>query len=96
MAASPPFSLSAGHMMVLFDPEGSRGSDASPSHLSPGASATTPAPAEEIWVLRKPYAGMGGKGGAVSWDEGRGWEDAEAHILETAFQLLVSHRMGTL
>ncbi|KAL8174975.1 UNVERIFIED_CONTAM: hypothetical protein K2H54_007693 [Gekko kuhli] len=43
--------------MVLFDPEGSRGSDASPSHLSPGASATTPAPAEEIWVLRKPYAG---------------------------------------
>ncbi|XP_015284512.1 PREDICTED: caskin-1 [Gekko japonicus] len=36
---------------------GSRGSDASPSHLSPGASATTPAPAEEIWVLRKPYAG---------------------------------------
>ncbi|XP_042336640.1 caskin-1 isoform X2 [Sceloporus undulatus] len=38
---------------------GSRGSDASPSHLSPssGGSATTPAPAEEIWVLRKPYAG---------------------------------------
>ncbi|XP_048349278.1 caskin-1 isoform X2 [Sphaerodactylus townsendi] len=36
---------------------GSRGSDASPSHLSPGASATTPAPPEEIWVLRKPYAG---------------------------------------
>ncbi|XP_039205645.1 caskin-1 isoform X2 [Crotalus tigris] len=36
---------------------GSRGSDASPSHLSPGSSATTPAPAEEIWVLRKPFAG---------------------------------------
>ncbi|KAJ7306094.1 hypothetical protein JRQ81_010460 [Phrynocephalus forsythii] len=38
---------------------GSRGSDASPSHLSssPGGSAGTPAPAEEIWVLRKPYAG---------------------------------------
>uniref|UniRef100_A0ABM5EZ75 Caskin-1 isoform X3 n=1 Tax=Pogona vitticeps TaxID=103695 RepID=A0ABM5EZ75_9SAUR len=38
---------------------GSRGSDASPSHLSPspGGSATTPAAAEEIWVLRKPYAG---------------------------------------
>ncbi|KAM6424547.1 caskin-1 isoform 2-T2 [Liasis olivaceus] len=36
---------------------GSRGSDASPSHLSPGSTATTPAPAEEIWVLRKPYAG---------------------------------------
>ncbi|XP_039205648.1 caskin-1 isoform X4 [Crotalus tigris] len=35
----------------------SRGSDASPSHLSPGSSATTPAPAEEIWVLRKPFAG---------------------------------------
>nr|XP_060642477.1 caskin-1 isoform X1 [Anolis sagrei ordinatus] len=36
---------------------GSRGSDASPSHLSPGGPASTPAPAEEIWVLRKPYAG---------------------------------------
>ncbi|XP_033022612.1 caskin-1 [Lacerta agilis] len=38
---------------------GSRGSDASPSHLSPspGGSAGTPAPPEEIWVLRKPYAG---------------------------------------
>ncbi|XP_026540176.1 caskin-1, partial [Notechis scutatus] len=35
----------------------SRGSDASPSHLSPGSSASTPAPAEEIWVLRKPFAG---------------------------------------
>ncbi|XP_069065833.1 caskin-1 isoform X2 [Pleurodeles waltl] len=37
---------------------GSRGSDSSPSHLSssPG-SATTIAPAEEIWVLRKPLAG---------------------------------------
>lgn len=33
---------------------GSRGSDSSPSHMSPG---TTSAPAEEIWVLRKPFAG---------------------------------------
>ncbi|CAI5792422.1 caskin-1 isoform X1 [Podarcis lilfordi] len=36
---------------------GSRGSDASPSHLSPSPGAGTPAPPEEIWVLRKPYAG---------------------------------------
>ncbi|XP_044308436.1 caskin-1 isoform X1 [Varanus komodoensis] len=38
---------------------GSRGSDGSPSHLSPlqGGPPTTLAPAEEIWVLRKPYAG---------------------------------------
>ncbi|XP_035195958.1 caskin-1 isoform X2 [Oxyura jamaicensis] len=37
---------------------GSRGADMSPSHLSPsqGGSAT-PAPSEEIWVLRKPFAG---------------------------------------
>ncbi|XP_042654239.1 caskin-1 [Tyto alba] len=37
---------------------GSRGADMSPSHLSPsqGGSAA-PAPAEEIWVLRKPFAG---------------------------------------
>ncbi|XP_053937067.1 caskin-1 isoform X2 [Cuculus canorus] len=37
---------------------GSRGADMSPSHLSPsqGGSAS-PAPAEEIWVLRKPFAG---------------------------------------
>ncbi|XP_073217793.1 caskin-1 isoform X2 [Lepidochelys kempii] len=37
---------------------GSRGSD-SPSHLSPsqGGSAAMPAPVEEIWVLRKPFAG---------------------------------------
>ncbi|NXW57445.1 CSKI1 protein, partial [Eurystomus gularis] len=36
----------------------SRGSDMSPSHLSPsqGGSAT-PAATEEIWVLRKPFAG---------------------------------------
>ncbi|NXW42748.1 CSKI1 protein, partial [Nyctiprogne leucopyga] len=36
----------------------SRGADMSPSHLSPsqGGSAA-PAPAEEIWVLRKPFAG---------------------------------------
>ncbi|CAM9504625.1 unnamed protein product [Bubo scandiacus] len=38
--------------------QGSRGADMSPSHLSPsqGGSAT-PAPTEEIWVLRKPFAG---------------------------------------
>ncbi|KAJ6653741.1 hypothetical protein lerEdw1_008768 [Lerista edwardsae] len=36
---------------------GSRGSDASPSHLSPGGPASPPAPAEEIGVLRKPYSG---------------------------------------
>ncbi|NXF40929.1 CSKI1 protein, partial [Nyctibius bracteatus] len=38
--------------------QGSRGADMSPSHLSPsqGGSAA-PAPAEEIWVLRKPFAG---------------------------------------
>ncbi|XP_032303550.1 caskin-1 isoform X5 [Coturnix japonica] len=37
---------------------GSRGADMSPSHLSPsqGGSAA-PAPTEEIWVLRKPFAG---------------------------------------
>ncbi|XP_067162178.1 caskin-1 [Apteryx mantelli] len=39
--------------------QGSRGADVSPSHLSPsqGGSAAAPAPAEEIWVLRKPFAG---------------------------------------
>ncbi|XP_077305482.1 caskin-1 isoform X2 [Lithobates pipiens] len=47
---------------------GSRGSDSSPSHMSPG---TTSAPAEEIWVLRKPFAGgdrssMGSTGSAAS------------------------------
>ncbi|XP_017589755.1 PREDICTED: caskin-1 [Corvus brachyrhynchos] len=38
--------------------QGSRGADMSPSHLSPsqGGSAA-PAPTEEIWVLRKPFAG---------------------------------------
>ncbi|XP_073415338.1 caskin-1 isoform X2 [Dendrobates tinctorius] len=34
---------------------GSRGSESSPSHMSPGP--TSVAPAEEIWVLRKPFAG---------------------------------------
>ncbi|XP_063286564.1 caskin-1 isoform X3 [Pelobates fuscus] len=34
---------------------GSRGSESSPSHMSPGP--TSAAPAEEIWVLRKPFAG---------------------------------------
>ncbi|RMC17515.1 hypothetical protein DUI87_05177 [Hirundo rustica rustica] len=29
----------------------------SPSHLSPSQGGSTPAPAEEIWVLRKPFAG---------------------------------------
>ncbi|KAG8145420.1 hypothetical protein E2320_011956 [Naja naja] len=42
---------------TLVEAISSRGSDASPSHLSPGSSASTPAPAEEIWVLRKPFAG---------------------------------------
>uniref|UniRef100_A0A670Y8T1 CASK interacting protein 1 n=1 Tax=Pseudonaja textilis TaxID=8673 RepID=A0A670Y8T1_PSETE len=56
---------------------GSRGSDASPSHLSPGSSASTPAPAEEIWVLRKPFAGRMRKGGGHGgrwggWLMGRG------------------------
>ncbi|XP_068279612.1 caskin-1 [Nyctibius grandis] len=34
---------------------GSRGADVSPSHLSPSQGGS--APAEEIWVLRKPFAG---------------------------------------
>ncbi|XP_077130601.1 caskin-1 isoform X2 [Ranitomeya variabilis] len=34
---------------------GSRGSESSPSHMSPGP--TSVAPTEEIWVLRKPFAG---------------------------------------
>ncbi|NXR36326.1 CSKI1 protein, partial [Zosterops hypoxanthus] len=37
--------------------QGSRGADMSPSHLSPSQGGSTPAPAEEIWVLRKPFAG---------------------------------------
>lgn len=43
--------------------QGSRGADMSPSHLSPsqGGSAT-PAPTEEIWVLRKPFAGTASPG----------------------------------
>ncbi|XP_064376099.1 caskin-1 [Dromaius novaehollandiae] len=52
---------------------GSRGADVSPSHLSPsqGGSAAAPAPAEEIWVLRKPFAGgdrssLGSTGSAAS------------------------------
>ncbi|NXY00009.1 CSKI1 protein, partial [Centropus bengalensis] len=37
---------------------GSRGADMSPSHLSPSPGGSgSPAPAEEIWVLRKPFAG---------------------------------------
>ncbi|XP_074866828.1 caskin-1 isoform X2 [Carettochelys insculpta] len=51
---------------------GSRGSD-SPAHLSPsqGGSAATPAPVEEIWVLRKPFTGgdrssLGSTGSAAS------------------------------
>ncbi|XP_067390332.1 caskin-1 isoform X2 [Emydura macquarii macquarii] len=36
---------------------GSRGSDMSPSHLSPSQGGSVPAPVEEIWVLRKPFAG---------------------------------------
>ncbi|XP_075421822.1 caskin-1 isoform X7 [Ascaphus truei] len=34
---------------------GSRGSESSPSHMSPGPASV--APPEEIWVLRKPFAG---------------------------------------
>ncbi|XP_078520968.1 caskin-1 [Lissotriton helveticus] len=56
---------------------GSRGSDSSPSHLSssPG-SASTIAPAEEIWVLRKPLAGgdrssVGSTGSARSSGSGQ-------------------------
>ncbi|KAM8798414.1 caskin-1 isoform 2-T2 [Eudromia elegans] len=39
--------------------QGSRGADTSPSHVPPaqGGSAAAPPPAEEIWVLRKPFAG---------------------------------------
>ncbi|NWT05964.1 CSKI1 protein, partial [Mionectes macconnelli] len=39
--------------------QGSRGADMSPSHLSPSSQggSAAPAPAEEIWVLRKPFAG---------------------------------------
>ncbi|OPJ87477.1 caskin-1 isoform B [Patagioenas fasciata monilis] len=37
---------------------GSRGADMSPSHLSPSQGGpAAPAPTEEIWVLRKPFAG---------------------------------------
>ncbi|KAM6244698.1 caskin-1 isoform 3-T3 [Spheniscus humboldti] len=37
---------------------GSRGADMSPSHLSPSQGGSgAPAPAEEIWVLRKPFTG---------------------------------------
>ncbi|XP_040296623.1 caskin-1 isoform X1 [Bufo bufo] len=48
---------------------GSRGSESSPSHMSPGP--TSVAPPEEIWVLRKPFAGgdrssMGSTGSATS------------------------------
>ncbi|KAF7237477.1 Caskin-2 [Varanus komodoensis] len=68
-------SLSAGVAMAVFDPKGSRGSDGSPSHLSPlqGGPPTTLAPAEEIWVLRKPYAGMKGVGGPPLGQLPRAW-----------------------
>uniref|UniRef100_A0A8D2LL74 CASK interacting protein 1 n=1 Tax=Varanus komodoensis TaxID=61221 RepID=A0A8D2LL74_VARKO len=51
------------------------GSDGSPSHLSPlqGGPPTTLAPAEEIWVLRKPYAGMKGVGGPPLGQLPRAW-----------------------
>ncbi|OPJ87476.1 caskin-1 isoform A [Patagioenas fasciata monilis] len=40
------------------DAQGSRGADMSPSHLSPSQGGpAAPAPTEEIWVLRKPFAG---------------------------------------
>ncbi|XP_051877675.1 caskin-1 isoform X3 [Pristis pectinata] len=40
---------------VINKRSGSRGSESSPSHLSPVQPTTTPS--EEIWVLRKPFAG---------------------------------------
>uniref|UniRef100_A0A8C6Y1L0 CASK interacting protein 1 n=1 Tax=Naja naja TaxID=35670 RepID=A0A8C6Y1L0_NAJNA len=56
---------------------GSRGSDASPSHLSPGSSASTPAPAEEIWVLRKPFVGVRSPAGRQCGEFGQWLADGE-------------------
>ncbi|XP_075686655.1 caskin-1 isoform X2 [Rhinoderma darwinii] len=64
---------------------GSRGSESSPSHLSPGH--TSVAPTEEIWVLRKPFAGgdrssMGSTGSATSGrSSGSGQSAGSAHAI---------------
>nr|DBA19298.1 TPA: hypothetical protein GDO54_015159 [Pyxicephalus adspersus] len=64
---------------------GSRGSESSPSHMSPGTTAV--APAEEIWVLRKPFAGgdrssMGSTGSAASGrSSGSGQSASSAHAI---------------
>ncbi|XP_056393124.1 caskin-1 isoform X3 [Hyla sarda] len=64
---------------------GSRGSESSPSHMSPGS--TSVAPAEEIWVLRKPFAGgdrssMGSTGSATSGrSSGSGQSAGSAHAI---------------
>ncbi|KAM8961680.1 caskin-1 isoform 2-T2 [Pelodytes ibericus] len=60
---------------------GSRGSESSPSHMSPGP--TSVAPAEEIWVLRKPFAGgdrssMGSTGSGRSSGSGQSANSAHA------------------
>ncbi|KAG8433291.1 hypothetical protein GDO86_017540 [Hymenochirus boettgeri] len=64
---------------------GSRGSESSPSHMSPGH--TSIPPAEEIWVLRKPFAGgdrssMGSTGSATSGrSSGSGQSAGSAHAI---------------
>ncbi|XP_069590676.1 caskin-1 isoform X1 [Ranitomeya imitator] len=64
---------------------GSRGSESSPSHMSPGP--TSVAPTEEIWVLRKPFAGgdrssMGSTGSATSGrSSGSGQSAGSAHAI---------------
>ncbi|XP_041433941.1 caskin-1 isoform X2 [Xenopus laevis] len=64
---------------------GSRGSESSPSHLSPGPTSMTPT--EEIWVLRKPFAGgdrssMGSTGSATSGrSSGSGQSAGSAHAI---------------
>ncbi|KAM5152909.1 caskin-1 [Mantella aurantiaca] len=66
-------------------PPGSRGSESSPSHMSPGT--TSMPPAEEIWVLRKPFAGgdrssMGSTGSAASGrSSGSGQSANSAHAI---------------
>ncbi|XP_041433299.1 caskin-1-like isoform X2 [Xenopus laevis] len=61
---------------------GSRGSESSPSHMSPGP--TSIPPTEEIWVLRKPFAGgdrssMGSTGSGRS--SGSGQSAGSAHAI---------------
>ncbi|KAM4698601.1 caskin-1 [Rhinophrynus dorsalis] len=64
---------------------GSRGSESSPSHMSPGP--TSVAPPEEIWVLRKPFAGgdrssIGSTGSATSGrSSGSGQSAGSAHAI---------------